>query len=97
LPNPNSRLDLTRLASGRLALAFNAAANARSPLTLALSEDDGATWPWRFDVETGDAEYSYPALIQSQDNLLHLVYTWRRTHIAHISCDEDWIIAHSQK
>ncbi|HZO89636.1 MAG TPA: sialidase family protein [Chthonomonadaceae bacterium] len=95
LPNPNSRVDLARLASGRLALAFNDTGHGRTPLTLALSEDDGATWPYRVNIETGPGEYSYPALIQSNDGLLHLVYTYRRTHIAHIACDEEWILAHT--
>ncbi len=97
LPNPNARLDLTRLASGRLAVAFNDSPDQRTPLTLALSEDDGASWPLRFDVESDAGEFSYPALIQARDGLLHLVYTYRRTHIAHVACDEAWIAAHARQ
>lgn len=97
LYNPNARIDLTRLASGRLALAFNDAPAARSPLTIALSEDDGATFPIRCDVEIDAAEFSYPALIQSRDSLLHLVYTYHCTHIAHLSLDEAWIIGNARK
>src|SRR5438034_289543 len=41
LPNPNSRVDLAWLSSGRLALAFNDTPHGRTPLTLALSEDEG--------------------------------------------------------
>ena len=96
LYNPGSRLDLTRLASGRIALAFNDSPASRSPLTIALSEDEGETFPIRCDVETDDAEFSYPSLIQARDGLLHIVYTYRRTHIAHIGCDEAWIIANAR-
>ncbi|HLK55376.1 MAG TPA: sialidase family protein [Chthonomonadaceae bacterium] len=92
LPNPNARVDLVRLASGRLALAFNDTGQGRTPLTLALSEDEGASWPYRYDVEIDAGEYSYPALIQARDGMLQLAYTWRRTHIAHIACDEEWIL-----
>jgi len=93
LPNPNSRVALEALASGRLALAFNDTGNGRTPLTLGLSEDDGKTWPYRLDVETQPGEYSYPALIQASNGLLHLVYTYQRTHIAHVVCDEEYVIA----
>jgi len=96
LYNPNARIDLTRLASGRLALAFNDAPATRSPLTIALSEDEGATFPIRYDVERENAEFSYPALIQARDGFLHLVYTYRRTHIAHVAFDEAWIIENAR-
>ena len=32
-------------------------------------------------------EFSYPFLLQSRDGTLHLVYTWHRTRIKHISLD----------
>jgi predicted neuraminidase len=96
LPNPNARVDLTALASGRLALAFNDTPEGRSPLTLALSEDEGKTWSYRVNVETEAFEFAYPTLIQAQDGLLHLAYTWRRTHIAHVACDEEYLLAHGR-
>ena len=64
---------------------------------LALSEDDGVTWPIRAHVETEPGEFSYPALIQSRDGLLHLAYTYRRTHIAHVACDEAWLFDAGRK
>jgi predicted neuraminidase len=96
LPNPSARVDALRLASGRLAIAFNDSGFARTPLTLALSEDEGATWAYRLDIEDEVGEYSYPALIQSRDGLLHTAYTYERTHIAHVVCDEEYLIAHSR-
>jgi predicted neuraminidase len=96
LPNPNARVDVQSLRSGTIAIAFNDTPLGRSPLTLALSEDEGESWPWRVDVETDAAEFSYPAMIESSDGLCHLVYTHRRVNIAHIAFDEEWLRAASR-
>lgn len=97
LPNPSSRVDLTRLQSGRLILAFNDSSSARTPLTLALSEDEGKTWALRYDIESEThEEFSYPALIQSRDGVIHVAYTYRNTHIAHLALDEAWIFEHGR-
>ncbi len=86
LPNPNSGIDLTQLPDGTLALAYNKDDKnwgARAPLTIALSYDNGKTWPAQLDVETGgeDDEFSYPAIISFGDTLA-LTYTWQREKIA---------------
>jgi len=91
LPNPNSGIDLTQLPDGTLALAYNPDGEnwgARAPLTIALSYDNGQTWPDKLDVETGgnDAdrradEFSYPAIISFGDTIA-LTYTWQREKIA---------------
>jgi predicted neuraminidase len=96
LPNPNARVDVQSLRSGAIALAFNDTPRLRSPLTVALSDDEGETWGCRVDVETDHAEFSYPALIQSADGLCHLVYTHRRVNIAHVAFDEEWLRASSK-
>jgi len=83
LPNPDAAADMVRLASGSLALAFNDSSCSRTPLVVALSDDEGETWPYRMALETGDGEFSYPAIIQDSSGLLHVVYTWRRAHIEH--------------
>lgn len=91
LPNPNSGLDLLRLQSGRLALAFNNTPRLRTPLSLALSEED-ERWPWLQIIEDAYAEISYPTLAQTQDGLLHLVYTYRRETIYYVRCTEEWLM-----
>ena len=86
VPNNNSALDVARLADGTLALACNPVPGnwaPRTPLSLLFSRDDGASWPWRLDVETGPGEFSYPALIASGDGLA-LCYTWNRRRIAYL-------------
>jgi predicted neuraminidase len=43
------------------------------------------------DVETEPGEFSYPALLQADDGTIHMVYTWRRTAIAHVALRSvDW-------
>lgn len=32
-------------------------------------------------------EYSYPAVIQSADGLVHISYTWRRERVKHVVID----------
>ena len=71
LPNNNSSIQMTRLANGHLVLAFNNVgsvisggkpkAGPRKPLSVALSKDDGVTWGWVRDLETGPATPSEPA------------------------------------
>jgi len=75
----------------------------RAPMTLALSADDGLTWPWQRNLEVGDGwcmsndseqgrnrEYSYPSLRQDADGTLHLAYTVFRQHIRHVRLQPDW-------
>ena len=75
----------------------------RAPLTLALSADDGRTWPLRRDLETGDGycltnnsrdglnrELSYPSITQTP-TALHVAYTHHRRTIKHIRLDGDWL------
>jgi predicted neuraminidase len=89
IPHNNSGIDLIRLGDGRLLLACNPVSDARwrTPLSLFLSDDQGRTWQRWLDVETGEGEFSYPALLQTNDGTIHLVYTRRRTAIAHVAIE----------
>ena len=82
LPNNSSGIDLTRLADGTLVLAFTPVPHKiRTPLSLAISRDNGATWTDRLDIETQPGQYAYPAVIPSGRGVA-ITYTWRREHIA---------------
>ena len=84
MPNNNSGIDVARLADGSLVLACNPNSKnwgARTPLTVFLSSDNGATWPERLDLETEPGEYSYPAIIPAAGGVA-VSYTWKRQRIA---------------
>lgn len=91
LPNPNCGVDMVRLHSGNIALVYNDTPRGRTPLTVALSTDEGVTWEFKRDLETEEGEYSYPAVIQSRDGGIHITYTYRRVSITHVEIDEAWI------
>jgi predicted neuraminidase len=93
LRNPNSAADMVRLPNGHLVLAFNDSSERRTPLSLALSEDEGRTWSHIRPLETDEGEFSYPAIICEAGGLIHATYTYRRTHIKHVECNEEWIRA----
>jgi len=92
-PNPNSGIDLIRLHNCHLALAFNDSHHRRSPLCVALSEDEGRTWNHGRTLEGGDGEFSYPTLLQTRDGCIHCVYTYRRETIQHVWFAEQWLLA----
>jgi len=88
LPNPNSGTDAVTLKDGRHVLIYNHTESGRSPLNLAVSED-GKTWSAALVLEEKEkkAEFSYPAIIQTSDGLVHATYTWKRKLIRHAVID----------
>jgi predicted neuraminidase len=86
LLNPNSGTDAVTLADGRQLLVFNPVAKGRTPLSVALSHD-GKAWRTVLTLEDQPGEYSYPAVIQSGDGLVHVIYTWKRERIKHAVID----------
>ena len=87
LPNPNSAIDALMLQDGRALLVYNHSPTDRGLLNVALSAD-GKKWQAALVLESqpGD-EYSYPAVIQSRDGLVHVTYTWKRQRIKHVALD----------
>lgn len=100
LPNNNSGIAAARLASGRVAIAYNhnsapstygktgAWPALRNPVSIALSEDGGRTFPLIRHIERGEGyageenrfsnrQYEYPCLIQASDGMLHLAYAYQ--------------------
>lgn len=84
LPNNNSGIDLDTDDQGRIFLAYNntCISDVRTPLTLAVSTDDGKTFTNIHTFEKGLAEYSYPAVVVKGDTI-HITYTYERDYIAY--------------
>ena len=90
LPNPSAGIDTVRLAGGRFLLVYNPTARGRSRLEVAVS-NDGQTWRPGVILENAPGEYSYPAIIQSRNGLVHITYTWKRQRIKHVVLDPSGI------
>lgn len=87
LPNPSAGIDVVNLNDGRLALIYNHSPNSRRLLNIAISEDGGDSWEKVLDLENQSGEYSYPAMIQGEDGLLYISYTYQRRQIKHVVLD----------
>jgi predicted neuraminidase len=114
LPNNNASIHATKLASGNIAIIFNYfSANddpdkvlwptRRYPLTIAISEDEGRTWPYMRHVDPGDNFFgeenerlnrvcAYPCFDRTQDEAIHLAYSYRgRQCIKYVRVTEEWV------
>jgi len=94
LPNNNSGTDAVTMGNGTHVLVYNHVLppadhpkGARTPLNVAVSED-GENWEAVLVLEDSPiGQYSYPAVIQTRDGMLHIAYTWRREKIKHVTVD----------
>jgi predicted neuraminidase len=86
LPHNNSGIDAVTLADGRHLLVYNHTTRGRSPLNVAVSQD-GKAWQAAVVLEDQPGEYSYPAVIQSGDGLVHVTYTWKRQKVRYVVLD----------
>lgn len=75
----------------------------RAPMTLALSDDGGRSWPVRRNLEVGDGycltnnsrdglnrEFSYPSVHQGADGALNVAFTYFRQAIKYVRVDPEW-------
>ncbi|MFJ4169387.1 exo-alpha-sialidase [Paenarthrobacter sp. NPDC089714] len=75
----------------------------RSPMTLAISEDGGRSWPIRRNLDVGDGyclsnnsrdglnrEYSYPSIHQGPDGAVNIAYTYFRQAIKFVRVGPEW-------
>ncbi|MFA4870048.1 MAG: sialidase family protein [Pedobacter sp.] len=94
LPNNNSGTDAVTMKDGRHVLVYNhvlppgdLAKGPRTPLNVSISKD-GKQWYAALILEDSPiSQYSYPAVIQTSDGMLHFIYTWRRQKIKHVVVD----------
>ncbi len=121
LPNNNSSISAIKLQSGRIAIAYNpthapnpivgkvAWPGLRCPVAVALSEDDGKTWPIIRLMERGEGyigeenstnnkQYEYPYIMQSKDGKLHLVFAYKnRAGIKYMSFEEKDVLGEKRE
>jgi predicted neuraminidase len=91
LPNPNAGIDAVSLMDGRQLLVYNhsrggSGSPGREILNVAISRD-GKSWKTVMTLEKQKGEYSYPAVIQSSDGLVHITYTYDRKSIKYVVID----------
>ncbi len=94
--NPNSGLDALTLSTGLHVLVLNPAQagkewyEGRNQLSVFWSRD-GKDWNFLLDLENqSSGEYSYPAVIETSDGLIHVTYTHNRTKIRHVAFIINW-------
>ena len=91
LPNPNSGIDSVVLKDGRSLLVYNHSPTSRNVLNVAVSPD-GRGWQGALVLESSanpEDEFSYPAVIQTADRMVHVTYTWKRQKIRHVVIDPE--------
>ena len=95
LPNPSAGTDAVTLADGRQLLVYNhTVRSGKSPsgrhlLNVALS-DNGTDWTPVLTLEDNAENnngYSYPAVIQTSDGLVHITYTYLRESVKYVVLD----------
>ena len=97
LPNPGSGLDAVRLANGHWLLVYNDTNRGRNRLAVSISVDEGQQWQRTKYLERHESgSYHYPAVIQSSDGMIHVVYSYfvqDGKSMKHAELNEAWIRA----
>ena len=95
IPNPGSSLEAIALRVGRWVMVLNDTEDGRNRLAIALSEDEGKTWPTKRYLEKSDTgSYAYPSVIQGENGRIHVTYSFsenERKSIKHVALDPAWI------
>jgi predicted neuraminidase len=122
LPNNNSSIQCRALADGTFALVFNNICAApsiraeargapiwgvpRTPLSIALSHDEGKTWPLIRDIEVAPTpppelntdkqdrrgrELSYPTVTGDTEGRINVAFTYFRKAIKFVRFSPDWV------
>ena len=114
LPNNNSGISAIKLKDSSIAIVYNPISFndktdktvwpfQRSPVQVAISKDNGKTWPYRRTVEFGEGyagkdndinnrRYEYPVVIQGENADIHIAYSWgNRRCVKYVKVDKDWV------
>jgi len=67
----------------------------RTPLTAAVSRDQGKTFPIRVHLREGPGSFAYPTAIQTGDDKIHVFHTTDdRTAICRVTMTESSLLSH---
>jgi predicted neuraminidase len=95
LPNPNSGISAIRISGGRLLMVFNdndSRRGWRDNLRLAVSDLHGKNWTRIATLEEAAGQsFAYPYIIQTNDGLCHIVYTYNLNRIKHLTLNQAWL------
>ncbi len=97
-PNPNSAVEFIKLRNGHLALIYNDSMNDRTPLSVAISTDQGKSFPYRRNIMDGAGDFAYPTAIQTLDDRIQVLFTSdERTVIKRAIFKESWVTGSGSK
>jgi len=106
LVNEGSGSDMVTLANGNWLIVYNDTENGRYTLAVTVSEDEGKTWKYIRHIELDEnddfdkrSKYSYPSVIQGEDGMIHVIYSYHKYNnipydddtIKYIRFTEDWV------
>lgn len=81
MANPGASLHVLKLTNGTWLMVNNNQEEGRNTLHLNQSTDEGKTWRPLFPIENSDQQkdsFSYPSLIQTPSDAIHLSYSYRK-------------------
>jgi len=97
VPNDGNGIEMTRLASGNVVVAFSNTFSGRYPLVLALSQDEGQSWSVVTDVdgpcEDPECSHGYTSIAQDPtDQSVWVTFTDERRTIGWVHFNEPWLL-----
>jgi predicted neuraminidase len=98
IPNTAS-VETLKLQDGKWAFFGNDITDGRYRMSLYISDDEGETWNWKVRIEDHERDagsFSYPSLLQDEDGLLHMTYSYRTSEteksIRYVVVDPDKVV-----
>lgn len=96
IENPHSSIVCLQTANKQWILIGNRSENDRSRLSLATSSQPLTKWHWSYDFENKPhSRFSYPSIISDNQGNYHLLYSWNRKKIKHITFNLAWLQQHT--
>lgn len=97
LPNPGTSVEAIVLKNGEWVMVYNDVEDGRHSIAISLSDDEGESWKWIRNLEKrdkGEGSFSYPSVIQTKDDLVHVSYSFHEKGnktIKHNAFSAEWI------